>query len=151
MIQSSYKSTSFYFERPSLLWGVALIPVWLFFTGTVIYYLLLLLEPGESIQRVRALFILSVATNGVISYLLAGYSQLVRSTPVKNHLLDLILVHGDSCIDFNFNRYIIDENFLLAKGIQPKQLKRLGQRDIYEVLERYKRHKHEEPAIRSAE
>lgn len=112
---------------------------------------MLLLEPGEGSKALRALFILSVTTNGVISYLLAGYSQLVKLTPIKNQLLDLLFVYGDSFIHFKFNRYNIDENFLLAKGFQPKQLKRLGQRDIYEVIERYKQHKHEEPPIRSAE
>lgn len=139
MKEQSSEDNEVYFKRPSLRWPVILIPSWLLTTGySVYYYLLLTLAANVIDNRLRTTFVLLVSINGVITYLLIGYTLVFRKIAAKNLLLDLL---GDypGIVVQRFNRWSVRTEYPVTNQSGELQLlKRLKHKDILEVLERHR-------------
>ncbi|MED4779452.1 hypothetical protein [Brevibacillus choshinensis] len=133
-----------YFIRPTFRWTLILIPSWLVTASCSIYNYMLLTQSVNVIDnRLRALFVLLVSINGVLTYLLIGYLQVIRKIAAKNILLDLLRNCPD-IVDQKFGRWSIQTEHPGIKQSEDIQLlKRLKHKDILEVLERYQTKLHE--------
>lgn len=129
-----------YFIRPTFRWPLILIPSWLVTASCSIYNYLLLTQSVNVIDnRLRAFFVLLVSINGVLTYLLIGYLQVIRKIAAKNILLDLLRDCPD-IVDQQFGRWSIKTEHPGIKRSEDRQLlKRLKHKDIREVLQSYQR------------
>lgn len=133
-----------YFRRPTFRWPLILIPSWLVTASCSIYNYLLLTQSVNVIDnRLRAFFVLLVSINGVLTYLLIGYLQVIRKIAAKNILLDLLRDCPD-IVDQQFGRWSIKTEHPGIKQSEDIQLlKRLKHKDILDVLERFHTKLHE--------
>lgn len=127
-----------YFIRPSIRWPLFLIPSWIITAGYSAYDYLLLIQAVNVIDnRLRATFVLLVSLNGIISYLLIGYLQVIRKIAAKNLLLDLLRDSPD-IVEQRFSRWSIrTEGPGINRSEDMQLLKRLKHKDILEVLKRH--------------